>query len=101
VPSLPDQEMTANLSSCAQISAYYDPDDKEIGAYATLFGKQIGAKYIASLDNGIIIQLDLAIGSGEIRIFKSGNALKASFKLSAGLGPFKKNWSGEIHLLDL
>ena len=64
-------------------------------------GTQVGAKYTASIDSGINIELDMLLAKGSVGIFKSGNALKGKYSVSVGFGPFSKEHSDEFHLFDI
>ena len=80
---------------------YFDPEDKEIGLYFTLFGTQVGTKYTAGIDSGINIGLNIGLAKGSVGIYKSGNELKGKYSVSVGLGFFSKDYNDDFHILDL
>ena len=83
------------------VTVYVDLDDKEIGAYSTLAGSQLGTKYVASLTKGIQIGINLAIASGSISINYTNNKVRLGYKLSAGVWPFQKSWQDEKDIISL
>ncbi len=81
------------------MSAYYDPDDKEIGAYFLFFGSQVGSKYSAGLDSGINLGLNLVLVKASVGIFKSGNEIKVRYAVKEGLWGNEK--SDEFRVLSI
>jgi hypothetical protein len=75
-----------------QITGYYDPDSREIGAYPSFGGMKIGDGYYASLDKGIQIQCVLVLYNGGIKFFRSGNKLRVEVHLSPVLP-----WGSDIN----
>lgn len=64
-----------------QIVGWYDPDTKSIGVYPKVLGQKIGDGYSASLNDGLQIQLVLAVYNGSIRFFRSGDQIKVAVHL--------------------
>ncbi|KAL9078217.1 MAG: hypothetical protein Q9157_002870 [Trypethelium eluteriae] len=83
------------------VVGYFDVDDKEIGAYLTLAGSQVGTKYTAGLDTGLEIGVNLGLGSGTVRIYKEGSTLKVGYGISVGIGPFSKSYNDSFALFDI
>ncbi|KAF4951610.1 hypothetical protein FGADI_7386 [Fusarium gaditjirri] len=80
------------------ITVYLDLDDKEIGAYATMLGSQIGGHYKANVDSGIEIGISLLLAKGSVRVFAKNSRLKLAYSLSAGIGPFATSHNDEVDL---
>ncbi|KAF5705170.1 hypothetical protein FMUND_12193 [Fusarium mundagurra] len=80
------------------ITVFLDIDDKEIGAYATMLGSQIGGSYKAGLDSGIEIGINLLLAKGTVRVFAKNSRVKLAYSLSAGLGPFATSHNDEVDL---
>jgi hypothetical protein len=83
-----------------QIVGWYDPDTKSIGVYPKVLGNKIGDGYSASLDNGIQIQLVLAVYNGSIRVFRSGNQIKVGVHLKPLL-PWGNDVNEEVAVLTI
>lgn len=60
---------------------YVDFGDQVIGVYFTLFGSQVGPQLKANLKTGFTYKLNLGIGSGQIRIYVDGSAVKLYYNL--------------------
>lgn len=77
---------------------YVDLDDKEIGAYFTMFGTQVGGKYSAGIENGVELTLNLLLAKGSVRIFGRDNKIRLGYSLSAGIPPFDTSYKNETEL---
>jgi len=78
-----------------------DIGDKEIGAYLTFGGTQVGPKYTASVDKGIELSLNLKIAKGSVRLYKKDKDIRVHFDLTVGVKPFSKHFSDDVKVFQI
>nr|CEG04474.1 unnamed protein product [Fusarium clavum] len=82
------------------ITIYLDIKDKEIGAYLSMFGSQIGPSYSAGLDSGFEIGINLLLAQGSVRVFTKDKKVRLAYSLSAGFGPYATSHKDEVDVIN-